>query len=201
MLVKGLLAALGSAKASTLAVVVAVVAGAGLCTALVVHTTEAMFSGGSSNDSDSWTTGTVALSDDDNGTALFDSAADGALTGGQTLTRCLVVRYDGTLTTSSVKLYGVASGDLGPYLDLTIDLGTGGGGGDCTGFTPTASGIFTGTLASFATDASSFATGVGTWSPASTGATRSYRFTITVQTVAAAQGKSASGSFTWEARG
>jgi hypothetical protein len=192
-------------KAGTVAIVVAVLAGVALAATLVLRTTDALFTATTDNPSNSWATGTVVLSDDDGGvTALFNSGTDGSLTGGQVLTRCVVVRYDGTLTSGiSVKLHGTAAGALAPYLDLTIDQGSGGGGvGSCTGFSLSTAGVYTGTLDGFATaTAAGFTAGVGTWAPASNGATMSYRFTITVQSVAGAQGKSASGGFTWEARG
>jgi len=199
----GALRAVLAGRLSTIGIVAAALAGVVLCSVMVLRTSAAMFSGSTGNPSDSWATGTVALSDDDAGTALFSSAADGLLTGGQVLTRCIVVRYDGSLTSgTSVKLYGTATGTLAPYLDLTVDQGSGGGGaGSCSGFGLTSAGIFTGTLADFGTNASSFGTGVGTWTPASAAATMTYRFTITVQTVTGAQGKSAAGTFTWEAQG
>jgi hypothetical protein len=183
------------------AVAAALLAGVALSATMVLRTSEGLFVGGTDNPGNSWTTGTVALSDDA-ATALFSTGSDGLLTGGQVLTRCIVVRYDGTLTgATSVKLYATAGGDLADHLDVTIDQGSGGGGGDCTGFTPSVPGIFTGTLADLATSASGFSTGVGSWAPAATGATMTYRFTVTVQVVDAAQGASASSTFIWEAQG
>jgi hypothetical protein len=199
-----LVGGLANTKAGTVAVVVAVVAGVALAATMVLRTTDALFTATTDNPSNSWTTGTVVLSDDDGGTALFSSGTDGTLTGGQVLTRCIVVRYDGSTTTPvSVRLYGSATGALAPYLNLTIDQGAGGGGsGSCTGFAVSSAGFFNGTLDSFTTaTAGGYNNGVGPWTPATTGSTVSYRFTITVQGSAAAQGKSASGTFTWEARG
>lgn len=195
---------LATMKASTVAIVVAVLVGVVLAATMVLRTTDALFTATTDNPSNSWTTGTVVLSDDDGGSALFSSGTDGSLTGGQVLTRCIVVRYDGsTATPVSVRMYGTATGALAPYLNLTIDQGAGGGGsGSCTGFAVSSAGFFSGTLDSFSTaTAGGYANGVGPWAPAGTGATVSYRFTITVQGSVAAQGKSASGTFTWEARG
>ncbi|GLY00505.1 MULTISPECIES: hypothetical protein [Actinoplanes] len=189
-------------KTGTAAVLAAVVAGTGLGMTMMLRTSQAMFSGGTDNQSDSWQTGTVALSDDDAGVALFSSGADGLLTGGQVLTRCIVVKYDGTLTSNtSVKLWSTATGALAPYLNLTVDQGSGSTDRDCTNFTASTAGIYTGTVSGLAAASTNFATGAGSWSPSTNGATMTYRFTVTVQSVAAAQGKSASGTFTWEAQG
>ena len=193
-------------KAGLVGVAAAGIAGITLCSVMVLRTSQAMFVGTTDNPSNSWATGTVVLADNDSGTALFSTGTDGSLTGGQVLTKCLIVTYNGTLVSSSsvhpsVKLYGTASGLLAPYLTLAIDQGTGGGSaGSCTGWSATSAGVYTGDLAGFATNVSAFASGVGAWLPASTGETMTYRFTVTVQSVAGAQGQSASASFTWEAR-
>lgn len=191
-------------RAGTVAIIVAVVAGVAVAATLVLRTTDALFTATTDNPANSWTTGTVILSDDDGGSALFNASSDGTLTGGQVLTRCIIVRYDGTTTSGvQVKLYGTATGALSPYLSLTIDQGSGGGGGgSCTGFSVSSAAFFTGTLDSFATaTAGGFANGVGTWGPSGPGTTIAYRFTITVQNSSNAQGKTAAGTFTWEARG
>jgi hypothetical protein len=50
-------------------------------------------------------------------TAVFDCGTDGTLTGGQVLTRCISVTYDGSTTALGVKLY--ASVSAGPVSALT----------------------------------------------------------------------------------
>lgn len=185
---------LGGAKAGA---VVAAVAGVALCSTIVLHTSKAMFAGSTDNPSNSWSTGTVALSDDDSGTALF-SSADGPLTGGTVLTRCIIVTYDGTLP-ASVKFYGTATDTLAPYLNLTVDQGPGGSGTrDCSGAVATPTSVFSGTL--FGLTAASTA-GLGTWAASSVATSMTYKFTITVQTVVGAQGKTASALFSWNAQG
>jgi hypothetical protein len=175
--------------------------GVTLCSTMIWRTSSALFSGTTSNPTNSWATGNVSLSDDASSTALFNSATDGTLTGGQTLTRCIKVTYTGGVTSGvSVKLYGTATGALAPYLNLTVDQGTGGAFGNCTGFSVTSAGIYSGTVSGFATANTNFASGAGSWAPSSTGATMTYRFAITVQNTSSAQNLVASGGFTWEAQ-
>jgi hypothetical protein len=177
--------------------VAAATAGLVLCSTMVLRTSEALFSATTGTPSQSWQTGSVAISDDDGGTATFDTAVDGLLTGGQQLQKCITVTYSGSLASSaSVELYGTSSGTLAPYLNLAIDRGT----GTCGAFTVQQA-LFSGTLSGFGAAATDYDTGVGPWAPGTTGASTLYRFTVTVQNVAAAQSKSAAGTFTWEARG
>ncbi|HEX5495007.1 MAG TPA: hypothetical protein VFX70_10580 [Mycobacteriales bacterium] len=78
-----------------------------------------------------------------------------------------------------MKLYSAdAAGELAQNVDLTIEQGSGGSFGSCSGFTPDATGnpIFTGTLATFAAHRD-FATSVGTLTPTSAPTGKSYRFT------------------------
>lgn len=192
------------ARASARSVAIAVgsggLIGALLCTGMVWQTSTAMFTG-STGTSGTWAAGNVAMTDDDAGRAVFDSSQDGLLTAYQTLTRCIRVTYTGSIVSGTqVRLYAAASGALAGQLNLTVDEGTGGAFGNCTGFTATTAGLYTGTLAGFAASSSSFATGVSTWAPAGTPSTRTYRFTMTVPNTSAAQSGTATGSFTWEAR-
>lgn len=168
--------------------------------ALVVDATRAAFSASTTNPGNSWQAGTVSITDDDSGTALFSATG---LVPGDTGTNCVVVRYDGSAVPARVRLSGAAAGGtLGQYLDLTVQRGSGTaatGFGDCTGFSATET-LYTGTVAGFATSHGSFATGVGTWNPSATGQESVYRFTWTLQDDNAAQGASVNATFTWEAR-
>lgn len=179
-----------------LGTVVGVLAG----TTLVWQTSSATFSDSTSSGG-GWSAGSVTVSDDDAGRAVFSTEQDGLLVGGQSVTRCIKVTYTGSIVSGTqLRLYAAASGALAGNLDLVVDEGAGGSFGDCAGFAATTAGLYSGTLAGFAADASSFATGVAAWSPASTPQARSYRFTITVRNVPAAQNATVAGSFTWEAR-
>jgi hypothetical protein len=138
----------------------------------------------------------IALSDSDAGTAMFGNLT---LAPGVTVDRCIEVTYDGNVDGDSVLLYAAsASGALAPYLDLTIQMGadTPGSFGSCAGFSaPTT--LYSGTLADFATDHGSYATGRSTWNPADGRESRSFRFGLTVRDVPAAAGKTATFGFSW----
>ncbi|WP_157767778.1 MULTISPECIES: hypothetical protein [Actinosynnema] len=183
----------------------AALVGVVLCLTMVLRTSEAAFSGTVSNSPNSWETGSIALAENSSGSALYSSASNGRLTGGQAVTKCITVRYDGTITPSAtIKLYGSATGALAPYLDLVVDRGADSftsPAPSCATFSARAGGVFRGTLDEFGSTATDYASGVGAWSTATNGATVAFRFTITVKSVAEAQNKTAAATFTWEARG
>ncbi|MFZ6991227.1 hypothetical protein ACO0E1_05005 [Curtobacterium sp. RRHDQ66] len=162
------------------------------------------FSATTVNPTSNWTAGSVALSDDDNNTALFTATG---LKPGSTGSNCITVTSTGSLA-STVKLYGTnaaTTNTLASNITISIDQGTGGGFGSCTGFTPasTSGNLYSGTLAAFGTASTNFATGVGTWAPTgSASESRVYRVTYTVPTSApnSIQGGTASLGLTWEAQ-
>ena len=173
---------------------------------LVWQSSYAAFSTTTVNPSNSFASGSVVLSDDDSSTAMFTATL---LKPGSTGTKCIVVTSTGTLA-STVELYATGystTNALGTYLNMVIDEGSGGtfassGPTSCTGFVSSAN-IFTGTLASFGTTKTNFATGVGIWAPAGSGSpTRSYRITYTLDaaTPNSAQSGTAAVGFTWEAQ-
>ena len=142
----------------------------------------------------------VELTDTDAGTALFDG--DVVLAPGVALDRCIAVTYVGDVDPSSVLLYAAgASGELAPYLDLTISMGTATADdfGICASFTA-AETLFTGTLAEFVAQHADYGSGRATWNPVADGETRGFRFRVSVRDEPAAAGKSAGFGFTWEAR-
>ena len=164
------------------------------------------FSATTVNAGDSFAAGTVVISDDDANAAMY------TITGAKpndVVTRCIRVTYTGSLP-ALVRLYTTTPiNAFGQYVTLSIDKGTMPGATtfpNCTGFTPDAvPNIFTGTLSSFGTDRTNFATDV----PANPGAavqwvnndTVVYRFTLTMQDNALAVGGSSGvHSFTWEAQ-
>jgi predicted ribosomally synthesized peptide with SipW-like signal peptide len=166
------------------------------------------FTSTTTNTGNSFATGTVAIDDNDSTTAML---ALSAAKPGDTDTSCIRIRSTGTLS-SSVRLYGTISGSLGTYLTLTVTRGTDSSPSfdSCSNFTADATNyngdgagvIYTGTLAAFP---ASYAAGIvdpKTATPESwtTNETHSYRFVVTVQDNNAAQGLTASASFTWEAR-
>ena len=168
-----------------------------LTTALILTASFAAFSDTTDNSGNTWSAGTVVLTDDDAGSAMFIVSDMAPLA---TVTECIVVTYSGSLLPADVNLYGVSGGTgLDVYLDVTVEEGSGGIFGNCAGFTPTST-IFTGTLTSFAATHTNFATGAGAWNPAANPESRTYRFTVTLQDNNLAQGLNATATFTWEAQ-
>jgi hypothetical protein len=103
-----------------------------------------LFSATTQNAGNEISTGTVALSDNDSGSALFNITNASP---GDSWARCIKVTYNGSLP-ADVHLYlQGTTGTLANYLDLTMTQGTQTGATfpDCTGFTPDATGtVFTG---------------------------------------------------------
>jgi predicted ribosomally synthesized peptide with SipW-like signal peptide len=179
--------------------IVACIAGAGVFSA---------FSSQTENPGNIITAGTVTLEDNDGGTALY------AMTGakpGESKTSCIKVTYKGSLP-ATVKLYTPSTiGELGPFVNLKVEAGTQTSSTfpNCTEFTPLGSGatVYEGTLSAFATEHSTFATGVTT-NPASatkweTNNALVYKVTATLSATApeTAQGKTTGTHlFRWEAQ-
>jgi hypothetical protein len=169
--------------------------------AIVWQSSYAAFSATTSNPTNNWSAGTVALTDDDSNTALFTAAN---LKPGATGVKCIAVTSTGTLP-SAVKLYGTSyatTNGLADSINLKVEQGTGATNSSCAGFTG-ASTLFDAALSSFGTTKTSFATGVGSWSPVGgTTETRSYRvtYTLSATTPDTAQGGTAAVGFTWESQ-
>ncbi|GGB14988.1 hypothetical protein GCM10011492_00830 [Flexivirga endophytica] len=182
----------------------AIVAGLAASAAIVWQASYSAFSAQTSNPSSNWTAGTVALSDDDTSSAMFNATG---LKPGSTGTKCIAVTSTGSLA-SAVKLYGTTpstTNALASSINLTIAQGTGGGFGSCTGFTALASGatVYSGTLDTFGKTATNYATGLGTWAPTGSASdTRVYQITYTLDPAApnSVQGGTASIGLTWEAQ-
>lgn len=172
--------------------------------ALVGQASYASFSSKVSNGGNSFSVGTVNLTDDDAGSALFSLST---LKPGSTGSRCIAVTSSGSLP-SSVKLYATdvtTTKGLGGYVTLTVTQGTGASFGSCTGFTALASGsaVYSGTVTAFTGAATSYGTGVGSWAPTGTSSeTRSFQFAYAVSssTPDSAQGGTATFGLTWEAQ-
>ncbi|MCU1613798.1 MAG: hypothetical protein JWO98_1338 [Frankiales bacterium] len=169
-----------------------------LATALVWQTAYATFSVTTYPFSTTFGTGTVAITDDDAGTALFSTTG---LKPGAAATRCLTVTSTGSVP-ALVRLYGTGRSttkSLSSYLNLTVLAGTGGGRSGCGAFTPEST-VYTGTLAAFPT---TYGSGVTAWTTAGTsGETRTYQLTYSMSSSAPAsvQTGSAAVAFTWQAQ-
>lgn len=165
----------------------------------------AAFTAQTENPGNSVTAGTVELSDNDGGTALY-SMANAAP--GDSTSRCIQVTYSGSLP-SDVALYTDDTIDtLGAEVTLDIDAGTQDPfAADCTGFTPDAGGaLFSGSLASFAATHDSYANGLSDYPGDSatewtTGDVVVYRVTATLDSDATLEGATTgTHAFTWEAQ-
>lgn len=181
----------------------AAVASLALVSLLVLQVSSAAFVAKTTNTGNSWTTGKVALTDDDGdpGVAMFDVSG---MLPGASVERCIEVTYTGSSDPQPVKLYasGTDSG-LGQYLDVTVTEGSGSTFPNCgTTFvadTDPAAQIVNTTLDLFKADVD----GAGIWDPTATGSTgqsRTYKFVVTLKSTTpdSAQGASAAATFTWE---
>ena len=171
---------------------VAVVAAVGVLTGIG---TFSAFSSTTSSGGNSMQAGTVAISDDHTASTMLNLA--NAKPGDRT-TGCVKVTYTGSLP-ASVRMYANPSGALAPYLKVTIDRGSGGSYPSCTGFTATST-TFSAAMSTLPTSwATSSDDPLGTWTQ---GQSQSYRVDVQLDpnAPAAAQGQTASVSFTWEAR-
>jgi hypothetical protein len=174
-----------------------VVGGIALSSGVMWQASNAAFTASTTNAADSWTAGTVSLVDDDSATAMFAATN---LRPGSVGEKCIKLTYNGSLA-GTVKLYSTAvTGALAPYLDVVVEEGAGGDFGGCGGFTPSGT-DFTGTLASFGTTRTGFASGVGSFAPAGPGDVKTYRISYTVNggTPDTAQGANAGATFNWQA--
>lgn len=146
--------------------------------------------------------GTVELVDNDSGSVLFNLTT---MVPGDTAENCIVVTYQGTVADpAAVKLYSggfTDSGNFADYLNITIEEGSNGTFGDCTGFTSASTIETGGTLTDFDTAHTGYATGAGVWDPSGTPQARTYKisFELDAATPSAEQGESVSDLvFTWE---
>jgi signal peptidase I len=181
---------------------------AGLCLTLAVawQGSAASFTATTENSPDAWAAGVVTLSDDDGGstpatgTALF--GATGLALGGPAASWCVTVTYTGSAP-APVKLYAtnLAGTGLGTYLNLTVEIGSGGGYASCAGFTPGAT-LFNGTLAGYVGAHGGYPSGLAaSWTPTTFGDAKVFRVTYSLQNDPAAVALTASANLVWEAQG
>jgi hypothetical protein len=138
----------------------------------------------------------VALTDDDAGTAMF---GDVTLYPGVTVERCIQVTYVGEADPEPVVLYAAeVTGELAPYLDLTVDVADGEeeSFSSCGEF-PESESLYAGTLAEFAAEHAGPLTGRAAWDPDGDGDSRVFRFRLTVRDDPAAAGRTAAFGFSW----
>ena len=165
-----------------------------LLTMLVVTRSQAAFTATTSNPTSGFTAGRLGLADDDANTAMFNAVG---MVPGSSVTKCITVTYNGDVTPAPVRLYGTSAGALAPYLNLTVEVGTGGSFANCSGFTPSST-LWSGTLSGFSSTHTNWANGRAAFTAAATPTSRTFRFTAVVQDTDAAQSLNATAAFTWE---
>lgn len=125
----------------------------GVIASVVGLATWSAYSSTTSNTNNQFQTGSVTLTDNDSGTAMFNMS--GARPG-DTVAKCITVSYSGTLT-SNVKLYGAATAGNGldAYLDLKVTRGT------FSGATPSGMACTDGAGSNFVADSVTYGGGNG----------------------------------------
>jgi hypothetical protein len=172
--------------------------------AMIWQASNAAFSSTTRNSGNNWSTGTVALSDDDAGSARFQVAN---MLPGQTDTKCIKVTADvsvaGVVKGYALNAVGAASG-LASHVMITVDDGAGGSFATCQGFVSAGTVIPLMSLASLA-GFTNYANGVGAWAVSPGTQSRTYRITWTFDTTGmtqsqldALQGEQTGLDFQWE---
>ncbi len=178
-------------------------------TVLAVSTwtaTSAAFSANSQTPGNSFTAGTVSLTDNGGGTSIL---VLGAARPTSTLTRCINVTYTGSLTAADLRLYsgsyqspdaGTDPDGLAPYVTLVVERRPGSATSTCSNFAGgTGTTVFSGDASVFGASNGTYATGVGSFTP-TPGAVYAYRVTTTVRDDPAAQATTMSIGLVWEVR-
>ncbi|WEO75809.1 hypothetical protein BJQ94_10465 [Cryobacterium sp. SO2] len=176
---------------------------------MVFQASNAAFSSSTRNPGNSWSTGSVTLTDDDNGTAGFQVTN---ATPGDTGQKCIVVTASSSVP-GIVKAYvqnlSPSAQGLEDYITLIIEQGTGGSFADCTGFTvdPTVTVLPAESLTTLSTVNQNYATGGSAWATTgnTAGESRTYRGTwefdatgLSQLEIDALQGASTSIDLVWE---
>jgi hypothetical protein len=161
---------------------------------LVVQASRAASTASLETPDNAWRTGIVEIDTDSGASALFQATR---IVPGQTGSNCLVVDYSGSLP-ASVRMWADTSGALASSLAVTIQEGSGGAAGDCTGFTPSATLFGPDPLSKLKTDHGDAAHGLSTWAPDGP-ATRTFRVAWALAGGNSAQNKTATADFHWVA--
>src|SRR3954447_8298844 len=145
------------------------------------------FSSTTANSGNSFAAGTVLVSDNDAGSAMW--SVSNQAPNSPSVVKCIKVTYTGSLP-ADVHLYtGSTTATLDTYVNLTIEKGTVTGSPvfpGCGTFTPDASGtIYNGTLAGFAGSKNTYASGVSMYPGSQTAWNQNdtlwFRFTVALQ--------------------
>lgn len=167
--------------------------------------TQAALSDTTENSGNEFNAGEIDLQDNDAGAFMYN--VDNALPG-DSVQACINVSYTSTpALNSTVKLYmATPIGTVGPYVDMTVDVGTQATPGfpNCNDFVAAAN-IYTGTLSAFQTAHNTSVNGLAYSpngvSPWTSGDSVVYRVTLTLQNTARGTGENFSNAhtYTWQA--
>jgi hypothetical protein len=175
-----------SPKARKIATVIATPVAILAAALLIWQSSYAAFSGTTRNSGNNWSTGSVALTDDDAGSARFQAVG---MVPGNTETRCITVTANASVP-GVVKGYTVnpvlSPSGLQDYVKISMKYGTGGGFGSCTGFVE-AGVIFPATSLTSLSAYNSYANGPGSWAVTAGTQTRTYQITWTFDTTGLSQ--------------
>jgi hypothetical protein len=165
--------------------------------------TRAAISDTTDNPGNEFNAGAIDLVDNDAGQYMYrvDNVQPG-----DSVSQCIRVSYTGTLDSTVTLFMGTPIDTLGPYVDMTVDVGTQAAGSfpSCTGFTSAAN-LYNGTLAAFQTAHPDVADGLvyspNDPAPWTDGDSVVYRVTLTLQNTARNPGEDFSGTHTysWQA--
>ena len=165
--------------------------------------TRAAISDTTDNPGNQFNAGAIELVDNDAGTYMYQV---NNVQPGDSISRCIRVSYTGTLDSAVTLFMGTPIDSLGPYIDMSVDVGTQASSSfpTCTGFASSAN-LYTGTLSDFQATHPDVATGLGYSpngaSPWTDGDSVVYRVTLTLQNAARGPGEDFSGTHTysWQA--
>lgn len=155
---------------------------------LVFQASNAAFTGQTRNSGNEWSTGSVNLTDDDNGQARFQVTN---MLPGQTQTKCIKVTANASVP-SLVKGYAVnpvpSVQKLEDRIKVTIESGDGGSFADCAGFVADGDLTTPATPLSVLSQQNSYENGIGGWNVAGGAAeSKTYKMTWTFDTTGMTQ--------------
>jgi hypothetical protein len=145
--------------------------------ASVYQASYAAFTGQTRNSGNEWATGSVKLTDDDNGTARFRVSN---MLPGDTQTKCITVTADASVA-STVKGYAInpvtSTAGLENRVKVTIENGAGGSFADCTGFVASGPALVSDVPLSAIAQVNTYETGFGGWAVSPGVSSKTYRMT------------------------
>ena len=154
---------------------------------MVYQASYAAFTGQTRNSGNEWATGSVKLTDDDNGAARFRVTN---MLPGDTQTKCITITADASVA-STVKGYAInpvtSTVGLEDKVKVTIDSGTGGSFADCNGFTAVGPAHVTDMPLTQVAQANTFASGFGGWTVPVGVSSKTYRMTWKFDTTGMSQ--------------